>query len=81
MTFDGLIVEVFVMVVDGSVMVEVIGTRVVITSLVIVELSVSEGVTVTLKIAVGVAVIVVCGPAIMVKVRIQAKSVPWVLHS
>lgn len=46
------------------------------TTEVMVELIVIEGVTVTFQIAVGVAVIVVWGPAMMVKVRIQEKEVP-----
>jgi hypothetical protein len=54
----------------------VIGTSVVFTEDVMVELIVVDGVNVTLKKAVGVAVIVVCGPAIMVKLRIQENVVP-----
>jgi hypothetical protein len=46
------------------------------TKEVMVELIVIEGVTVIFQTAVGVAVIVVWGPAMMVKVRIQEKDVP-----
>ena len=48
------------------------------TEEVMVELSVVEGVTVTLKKAVGDAVIVVCGPAMIVKLRIQENVVPCI---
>jgi hypothetical protein len=68
----------FVIVVDGKVVLYVTAGRVVLQSLVDVELMVVDGVRVTLKKAVGVAVIVVCGPAMMVKVRIHAKVRPWI---
>jgi hypothetical protein len=75
-TFEGVTVDVLVIVVLGSVNREVLGNSVVRIEDVLVKLIVIEGVTVIFQTAVGVAVIVVWGPATMVKVRIQEKEVP-----
>ena len=58
-TLEGVVVDVLMMVVEGITVTSVTGDRVVLKSLVIVELIVVDGVLVTLKIAIGVTVIVV----------------------
>ncbi len=65
---------VFVEVVDGSVIVD--GGKVVEKTLVIVVVKVVEGVSVTVKLAVGVDVMTTGGPAMIEKVLIQANVNP-----
>lgn len=77
-TAGGVIITNLVIVVDGTVVLCVIAIKVVLLMVVYVEVVVVDGVRVTLKKAVGVAVIVICGPAMMVKVRIHAKVRPWI---
>lgn len=75
-TVRGVVVFVAVIVVDGRVVLNVMAVKTVSTELIIVILMVVDGVVVTLNTAVGVAVIVACGPAIMLKVLIHAKVRP-----
>ena len=73
-TWDGVVVIVRVMVVEGTVMVE--GGKVVKYVSVIVVVIVVEGVVVTVNVAVGVDVMTTGGPAMIEKVLIQAKVKP-----
>ena len=76
-TLEGVTVLVRTIVADGTV--SVIGFAVVSYSQVVVVLIVVDGVVVTLKVAVGVKVTVICKPAMMLNVRIQAKVKPSIM--